>query len=59
MVIGLNGDQVIGLNGDWVGWWKKSKKYYSILNRGKGDYKKNLPDFTTGQTPILLQFYYE
>ena len=21
--------------------------------------KKNLPDFTTGQTPILLQFYYE
>jgi len=21
--------------------------------------KKNLPDFATGQTPILLQFYYE
>lgn len=57
MVIGLDGNRVwmvIGLEGD-----RKVRIIVQYLIEVRVITKKNLPDFTTGQTPILLQFYYE
>jgi len=46
MLIGVDGERKVRIN---VQYLKDSR----VIT------KKNLPDFTTGQTPILLQFYYE